>query len=699
MRKILLYLILFFAITAEAKDKIKVACIGNSVTYGAALENREADCYPTQLQHLLGEGFEVRNFGKNGATLLRRGHRPYFAQEEYKAAIAFAGDRVIIHLGLNDTDPRNWPDYRDNFVGDYLALIDSCREANPDCKIWICRLSPITSHHPRFKSGTRDWYWQIQQAIEEVAGLANVGLIDLQEDLYVRPDLLPDALHPVAEGAGIIAKTVYSTLTGNYGGLQLPAVYSDNMILQREKPLLIRGTANAGEKVTLTIAGQKRQTVTGTNGRWQITVDPLKAGGPYTLTIATPTTKRTYNNVLAGEVWLCSGQSNMAFRVNECIDNQHKEMLRFAETHPNIRLFDMKPRWDTYAVEWDASVLDSLNRLQYYRDTRWVECNEQTANRFSAVAFAFGRMLSDSLQVPVGLILNAVGGSPAEAWIDRKTLEFDFPDILADWTRNDFIQPWVRERAALNVRKATNKLQRHPYEPCYLYEAGIRPLDKFPIRGIIWYQGESNAHNREAHERLFPLLVDSWRSNWTNKPTQANTPESELPFYYVQLSSIDRPSWPWFRDSQRRMLSVIPNSGMAVSSDLGDSLNVHPQHKQEVGERLAHWALSKTYGQQTTPSGPLYRSVEFKEGAAYITFDYAEGMHTTDGTELRTFEVAEHDGLFVPAQAIVIDGKVKVWSKTVKKPTLVRYGWQPFTRANLVNKEGIPASTFRATKE
>ena len=191
----------------------------------------------------------------------------------------------------------------------------------------------------------------------------------------------------------------------------------------------------------------------------------------------------------------------------------------------------------------------------------------------------------------------------------------------------------------------------------------------------------------EAHERLFHLLTKNWRENWAE----------ELPFYYVQLSSIDRPSWPWFRDSQRRMLRSIPNSGMAVSSDHGDSLDVHPRHKREIGERLAHWALNKTYGHDCLPSGPLYRSVKFKDGAAYITFDYGKGMHSSDGGELRTFEIAGHDGLFVPAEAQIIDGKtVKIWNRQIARPRFVRYGWQPFTRANLVNEAGLPASTFRS---
>src|SRR5699024_9543838 len=254
MKKILLCLFILLSATIQAQ-KIKVACVGNSVTYGHGIEDREKNSYPTQLQRMLGERYEVVNFGKSGATLLRRGHCPYNEQEEYKAALDFAADRVVIHLGLNDTDPRDWPNYRDDFTKDYLALIDAFRQANPKCKIWICRLTPISHRHTRFKSGTRDWYWQIQQNIEDIATLANTGLIDLQAGLYDRPDLLPDALHPTAEGAGIMARTVCQALTGDYGGLQMPMTYSDNMVLQRDKPLRIAGTGHAGEKVTVDIAG------------------------------------------------------------------------------------------------------------------------------------------------------------------------------------------------------------------------------------------------------------------------------------------------------------------------------------------------------------------------------------------------------------------------------------------------------------
>ena len=688
MKKILILSVCLFVcwtISSAQQQRIKVACVGNSITYGTGLSDRLVQSYPVQLQKMLGNRYEVGNFGKPGATLLNQGHRPYTRQEEYQKALDFAGDIVVIHLGINDTDPRNWPNYRDFFVKDYLNLIDTFRKANPGARIIIARMTPIADRHPRFQSGTRDWHGEIQTAIETVARYAGVQLIDFHEPLYPYPFLLPDAVHPTAEGAAIMAKTVYSAITGDYGGLKLSPLYTDNMVLQRDTPLLIQGTANAGEQVTVSIDRQQWITKTAPDGKWSVKLSPLKAGGPYTLAVSTQKRILKYTNVLAGEVWLCSGQSNMEFMLSQTTTGK-KDIPQAADEQ--LRLYDMKARWRTDAVQWDASVLDSLNHLQYYKDTEWQTCTPDNAARFSAVASYFGRMLRDSLKVPVGLICNAIGGSPTESWIDRNTLEYHFPAILKDWTHNDFIQDWVRGRAALNIKQSKEKYQRHPYEPCYLYESGIRPLAQYPVKGVIWYQGESNAHNYEAHEKLFKLLISSWRKNWENE---------ELPFYYVQLSSIARPSWPWFRDSQRRMMNEIPNTGMAVSSDNGDSLDVHPRNKKPIGERLARWALNKTYGMShILPSGPLFHQADFRENAVYVTFNYGKGLKSSDGHSLRMFEVAETDGVYYPAVAEIIDGQIKVYSEQVKHPRYVRYVWQPFTRANLVNEAGLPASTFRA---
>ena len=684
-KSFIIYLFLTLSVVLYAQQhRIKVACIGNSITYGYGLPDRATQSYPVQLQKMLGESYQVENFGKSGATLLNKGHRPYMQQDEYHRAIDFAGDIVVIHLGINDTDPRDWPDYRDFFVKDYIALIDSFRVANPEARIMIARLTPIADRHPRFLSGTRDWHGEIQLAIENVACYAGVQLIDFHKPLYPYPFMLTDAVHPDPEGAFVLAQTVYSAITGDYGGLKMPLLYTDNMVLQREVPLTIQGTANAGDQVTVSIADRQMKTKVGPNGKWSVTLPPLKAGEPYTLKISTNQKVLQYHNVLAGEVWLCSGQSNMEFMLKQAA-TARLDIPRAADQE--LRLYDMKARWRTNAVEWETTVLDSLNHLQYYKDTEWKECAPETVSDFSAIAYYFGKMLRDSLKVPVGLICNAVGGSPTEAWIDRTSLEYHFPAILKDWTQNDFIQEWVRGRAALNIKKSVNNRQRHPYEPCYLYESGIRPLEQYPIRGIIWYQGESNAHNWEAHEALFKLLVNAWRKNWN---------DDCLPFYYVQLSSLDRPSWPWFRDSQRRMLNEISDIGMAVSSDHGDSLDVHPTCKQPVGERLARWALNKTYLKDIVPSGPLFRGADVRGEKVYLSFDYGQGMRSSDGKSLRCFEVAEFEGIYYPATAEVVGKQVKVYSKEVRNPRYVRYGWQPFTRANLVNRAGLPASTFRA---
>lgn len=684
-KSFIIYLFLTLSVVLYAQQhRIKVACIGNSITYGYGLPDRATQSYPVQLQKMLGESYQVENFGKSGATLLNKGHRPYMQQDEYHRAIDFAGDIVVIHLGINDTDPRDWPDYRDFFVKDYIALIDSFRVANPEARIMIARLTPIADRHPRFLSGTRDWHGEIQLAIENVARYAGVQLIDFHKPLYPYPFMLTDAVHPDPEGAFVLAQTVYSAITGDYGGLKMPLLYTDNMVLQREVPLTIQGTANAGDQVTVSIADRQMKTKVGPNGKWSVTLSPLKAGEPYTLKISTNQKVLQYHNVLAGEVWLCSGQSNMEFMLKQA-STARLDIPRAADQE--LRLYDMKARWRTNAVEWETTVLDSLNHLQYYKDTEWKECAPETVSDFSAIAYYLGKMLRDSLKVPVGLICNAVGGSPTEAWIDRTSLEYHFPAILKDWTQNDFIQEWVRGRAALNIKKSVNNRQRHPYEPCYLYESGIRPLEQYPIRGIIWYQGESNAHNWETHEALFKLLVNAWRKNWN---------DDCLPFYYVQLSSLDRPSWPWFRDSQRRMLNEISDIGMAVSSDHGDSLDVHPTCKQPVGERLARWALNKTYLKDIVPSGPLFRGADVRGGKVYLSFDYGQGMRSSDGKSLRCFEVAEFEGVYYPATAEVVGEQVKVYSKEVRNPRYVRYGWQPFTRANLVNRAGLPASTFRA---
>ena len=753
--------------SSQAAEKIKVACVGNSVTYGYGLQDREHDSYPVRLQQMLGEGYEVQNFGHSGATLLYKGHRPYIGLPEFHQALAFKPDWVVIHLGLNDTDPRNWPDWKEEFIPNYRALIDSFRTVNPEARILVCRMTPIFDRHPRFQSGTRDWHAQVQKAIEQVAQGAGAQLIDLFTPLHSRPDLFPDALHPNPEGAKILAKTVYSALTGDYGGLQLPSVYSSGMVLPREEPLLLEGRANARSKIRRVLSKDGKvvdegETFSHADGSWWMEMPDMKAGGPYklmftatplppdhyhfyypekypylldNLTKAEPQTL-TIDSLYFGDIWLASGQSNMELRVDQC--NTLEQDLADAKRLTNLHIYNMPARARTDAVEWDDSVLRYTNELRHMEFQGWKTASPESVRSFSAVAFNFGRVLCDSLpDVPIGIICNAVGGSTTESWIDRSTLEWEFPNILRDWRNGDFGQAWARGRMTQNIAHALNKesaaynpLQRHPYEPAYLFEAAIAPLGHLPIRGVIWYQGESNAHNIEAHERLFTLLEQSWRKSLTPSPNTVesgnslpsvgpqphlvatlktpfaprrggnrleNTPSSGgaggglLPFYTVQISSLPRPSWPAFRDSQRRLASELPNTWMAVTSDLGDPNDVHYRTKRPVGERLALQALKHTYGHELVCQGPtLCSAVLGQDNTVCLRFDNADGLSCTRG-----FEIAASDGMFHPADIKIEGEKILLSSPEVKNPFLVRYGWSGFTDADLHNAQGLPASTFQ----
>ena len=671
-------------LTAVAGGKIKVVCVGNSVTWGMTIVDREKNCYPAQLQLMLGDSYEVRNFGHSGTTLLRRGHRPYVNQKEYKEALDFKADLVIIHLGLNDTDPRNWPEYSEEFNADYIRLIDSFRQANPKAKIWICLMTPIFDRHPRFESGTRDWHAQIQKHIRQVATATRVSLIDLNTPLYSRPDLLADAIHPNAEGAKIIAETVYGALTGNYGGLALSPLYTDGMVVQRNKPIVFRGKANTGETVKVNFNGRTLSAVADGAGKWRVSFPAEKAGGPYKAVISTKKDKLAIKDIYVGEVWLCSGQSNMEWPVNS--SQSRKEDLDEADSQTLLHLFNMPAIYPTNAVAWSAGACDSINRHQYLRIGPWRNCSRESLSGFSAVAYHFGKKLADSLQVPVGVICNAVGGTTTESWIDRQSLEQRMPAILRDWYRGDFGMKWARERALQNISVSKNPLQRHPYAPAYMFEAGMLPLKGYGIKGVVWYQGESNAHNIDLHERLFPMLQKSWRNFFHN---------AELPFYFVQLSSLNRPSWPRFRDSQRRMASKLRNTWMAVTTDVGDSLDVHYRNKKPVGERLGLQALCHSYDYKIESEGPVCHSVSVKENGLELQFVHAKSL-SAKGGRLIGFEVADTDGIFYPAEAqITSSNTVLVRSLSVTRPLYVRYGWQPFTRANLVNEVGLPCSTFQ----
>ena len=402
--------------------------------------------------------------------------------------------------------------------------------------------------------------------------------------------------------------------------------------------------------------------------------------------ITTAEKKIQLKKVWIGEVWLCSGQSNMVFPLKNA--NTAKQDLAKAGEQTNLHLFQRKQIISPAYRPWNKEILKEVNQLNYLLPGSWKECNAESTSSFSAVAYHFGKMLADSLQCPIGLIQCAAGSAPAECWIDRTTVEYEYPQILYDWKKNDHIEKAARNLAVSNTKQSTNPLQRHFCEPCYLFESGILPLKDYTIRGVIWYQGEANSFNTEQHERMFPLLQKSWRKFFGNPV---------LPFYTVQLSSLGtRPTWPLFRDSQRRLAEKQPYTWMTVSSDLGHKTNIHPNQKQPIGQRLGLSALHHTYKQRhIVPSGPLFQKAEYRDGKVLLTFRYGEGMHSSHSKNIEGFELAGADGIYHPAQAEVTATGVEVSCKKVKHPQAVRYGWQAFTKANMVNGANMPCSTFR----
>ncbi|HET7119343.1 MAG TPA: GDSL-type esterase/lipase family protein [Hanamia sp.] len=681
----------FSSVVFAQNQKIKVACIGNSVTYGYRLEDPSTESYPAQLQNMLGDKYEIENYGHSGATLLRKGHNPYYKTKEFSEAINLIPDIAIIHLGLNDTDPRDWNNYSNDFRGDYSWLIDTLRKSNPAMKIYICLMTPIFNDHPRFRSGTRDWYLKIQNLIPGIANVNHTGLIDLHTPFYFHPNLFPDALHPNKEGATIMAKTVYSAITGDYGGLQMPDVFANDMVLQRNKPIPIFGTANANQEIIVSFSkhlpGQGiwtgiKKVNSDSDGKWEVIFDGLPAGGPYTLTVQSKDKKLEFNNILMGDVWLCAGQSNMLFRLDQSFEG--KTAIENS-TDKNIRLFQLKAIQETDNVAWDSATLKKVNELKYFTGN-WQQCNPESASTFSAVGYFFGKKIQQEENVPIGLIEVAVGGAPIVSFMDRHTMEFDhyLVNELYDWRKSDFIMPWVRERAAKNLENSKDPRQRHPYDPCYNFEAGISQFINTPIKGIVWYQGESDTHNVDLYAYNFKALISNWRSLW----------KEGLPFYFVQLSSIDRPSWPYFRDMQRKISHEIFNVGMAVSSDWGDLLNVHPTHKQPVGERLALLALKNTYHKNMIAQGP--EVIKVLQNGKRIVIDFKNGikLQTRNNEKLIGFEVMNEKGEIISPTAEIKNNEVVLYLNKDEKIIKVLYAYQPFTRANLENEAGLPAGTF-----
>jgi len=512
----LILLIFLLAFTTNAQ-KIKVACVGDSVTYGSGIENREDNSYPVQLQNLLSDQYQVENFGYSGATMLKNGHKPYWDKAEFKKSKEYAPNIVIIHLGLNDQGLNNWPEHKDEFVVDYLQMIEIYKNLSSKPRVIICKISPTFSGHHWFEEGMNENYKEIQAKIEKIAEMAKVDIIDLHEPLYRYPELFPDSLHPTKEGAAIIAKKIYSHLTGDFGGLQLSMLYGERMVIQRHEPIVISGIANAGDQIEVKLNGKKAQIIVQNNGNWRVTLPIMEAGGPYKLSIKSELSNDILiNKVYIGEVWLASGQSNMDFKVGQL--NNAVTVLKDS-INDNIFLFSLDGKVLT-DKQFTTKDLNYCNASDYFKTSGWSNENNAVMESFSAVAYSFAYNLQKELNIPIGIICNAVGGSPTQSWISRESMEkqHETIDLLNDTWMNPMVDSWVSKRKVENF-EGTQKLSinaRHPYDPTFLFDAGIQPIKDYNFKGVIWYQGESNAEKIELHSKLFKMLVEDWRMHFKN---------------------------------------------------------------------------------------------------------------------------------------------------------------------------------------
>jgi sialate O-acetylesterase len=486
---------------------------------------------------------------------------------------------------------------------------------------------------------------------------------------------------------------------GARADVKLPAVIGDNMVLQQNAKLPIWGTAEPGEQVTVTIGGQKATATAGADGRWVVKLDALKAGGPHELTV-TGKNNITIKNVLVGEVWVASGQSNMQWSVRASA-NPDKEIAD--AKHPKIRLFTV-PRVPATEPQRDCNA-------------KWVECSPETIPDFSAVAYYFGRDLQKTLDVPIGLINTSYGGTVAEAWTSRPTLEAvaDFKPIL-DRREQAFANfPKAKEQYEKQladwkeaVEKAKAEKKDPPKQPAaprdpasdpnqaaHLYNGMIAPVVPYAISGAIWYQGESNAGRAYQYRKLFPTMIQDWRKAWGH----------EFPFLFVQLANFNpgqpepaestaESDWAELREAQSMTLTLA-KTGQAVIIDIGDAKDIHPKNKQDVGLRLALAALRIAYGKDLVCSGPVYDKLQVEGSTVRLKFKHCGGGLVAKGGTLRGFAVAGEDRKFFAAEAILDGDSVLVRSDQVAKPVAVRYAWANNPLCNLYNKEGLPASPFR----
>jgi len=437
--------------------------------------------------------------------------------------------------------------------------------------------------------------------------------------------------------------------------LKLPAIFGNHMVLQRKKPIRIWGWSKPSAKIEAEINNISTSITAEKNGTWLLQLPPMKAGGPYTLKISDEKQKLTFKDVMIGEVWICSGQSNMEWPLkgskNCPVENSKLEIKN--ANYPNIRLIKIPKKAQLYPQ-------DNIEK------TRWKACAPKTATPFSATAYFFGKKLYTELNVPIGLILSAWGGTPCQSWCSEKVIE-NFP----------------KYKSWLTYQRTKIKLLNN-WTPTSLYNGMIQPLVPMSISGFIWYQGEANRKDAKEYLKLFPSMITDWRNRFK---------QGDLPFFYCQIAPFnykEKDAGVQLRDAQRKTLNKLQNLGMVVLADKTTINIIHPPYKKDAGERLAFWALNKVYNKDIPYSGPIFKSYTIENDTIIVNFDYADGLNGS----LKDFEIAGKDKKFYPATAKIDKKTVRVKSSKVPKPLFVRYAWSNTATGGLFNKAALPASSF-----
>ena len=465
--------------------------------------------------------------------------------------------------------------------------------------------------------------------------------------------------------SAVVTATVATTALAD---VKIPSIFSDNMMLQQSTDVRIFGKADAGERISVKASwGAENSATAADDGKWETSLStPAATSEPHSLVINGRNTI-TISNILIGEVWLCTGQSNMEYPVCRQGDGSWATGMIGANEeladsdYPEIRLFQAAHQ---LAPEGEKDDVEG----------KWVVCNAADIANFSAVGYVFGKQLHKELGVPVGLIQDVWGGTTIEAWTKMDVMEGN-PDYAV-----------ALERFSLENMKEKGYFWK---VPSTLWNGMIAPIAGFTIKGNIWYQGESNVYIDSTYRQAFINLINSWRKEWR---------QPDMPFYFAQIAPYaDAPS-VGIREAQQQVWleSGLKNVGMVATADVGDSIDIHPRNKRAVGERFARWALAKQYGKEIAYSGPVFKKMKTEGNRAVIEFDYVEnGLSTSDGKAVKAFEIAGSDKVFHPAIAEIKGNRLEVYSPEVSKPVAVRYAWKDFCHVNLINADSLPAVPFR----